>query len=1184
MVKVETVYFDFRVEEEVFAHRLYGEWDHFYRTSFEKVAEEVCARYDVAGELLVFETITLELGNLTETEFYEKFPLRLTDCLEAFFRNYLLSEDGRKRLAETVRTDGRVVGWLIGYLLEGHLNWEIPDEYRNLSYLLEKAVGEKGGELAFSLRRYGEREIMRKRLVLQFADRELERIVAVTEPSQHLFINGYVRFLRGMYRVWKHPEMTAGNYREVVWMLVFAYLLYEGKDFFSRKQFVYRTVAGLAAHYNIGFTELLARLVRRVEELMERQAVAPELLRILVGIQREQQLGKAEDEIPVLRELAAGKPEAVPEEKMVKIRFLLSGTETCRKLLEGLEEEKIYRLVRLVVPEESDFIISYARLLEQEKRKGMFEGKAGTEFRLLKWEFMFRLLTNDPGSLSERKRFVFSVLQQLGAHYHLEVTALVEFFRQEAAEFPDWLSVILQALYRETMEEAPLHLMEEAAQRKLEREEIAGLRCALSHPLSCRTLLSRLTEVQICRLAETVCPAESGFMVAYARVLDREKEQGMLEGKAGTDFRVVKWAFIFLTALYSPFDRKRFVYTVLQQLAAHYNQDTGDLLEFFCRNFGTDNFPVPVWLSGILEELQTEFIAAGRLRKRTFLPDGEMSRLFPEPVLELRERQYRQSIVLEDFVRTGKEPAIGLYRAEADVYTIFVRLQEEIPEVVRTVAECFKRTYRPLSVADTPVNRRFYAAFLLRVIRYYGLCFSGSRFLISFAKAAEDGRSAVPAGIWRQLAYHGLSGERERFQALSKLLSGREEDFSGNPVSASGSEDVENRESGRKGPANRAVVFPGEAEGSERGLPRKAAHRLPGNEDCFAVPESRKEERKNGEQADLSLFTGAVPAERKEEAVRLIQNCSGALREFWYQGKPDEREAFAFLAGDRFLQALWLRSVGSAVLRMVADELLTLCRRPDSCLNEGICMQWLVELTARKNADFSRRELLKCLWKKIRDFLPGEEFGLLRETVSGFAGCLPEWKSALAETEGEDSFFPEGRMAVEERDGIRFYIRNAGLVLLSPWLPRLFEQAGLLREKKEFIGEESRVKAVFMLQYLLSGEGNFAEYELILNKLLTGSVLQNPLPGKLKLKEGERRMLDGMLAGVKGHWEKMKNTDTEGFRRSFLMREGVLVEREEYWHLRVESRPYDVLLDTLPWSYTPVKYRWMGKPILVDWR
>lgn len=57
------------------------------------------------------------------------------------------------------------------------------------------------------------------------------------------------------------------------------------------------------------------------------------------------------------------------------------------------------------------------------------------------------------------------------------------------------------------------------------------------------TFLSGYNEEQIYQIVEQVIPAESPFVIDYARALD--KEGGYARRKAGNDFRILKWVFIF---------------------------------------------------------------------------------------------------------------------------------------------------------------------------------------------------------------------------------------------------------------------------------------------------------------------------------------------------------------------------------------------------------------------------------------------------------------------------------------------------------------------------------------------------------------------------------------------------------------------------------------------------------------
>lgn len=165
------------------------------------------------------------------------------------------------------------------------------------------------------------------------------------------------------------------------------------------------------------------------------------------------------------------------------------------------------------------------------------------------------------------------------------------------------------------------------------------------------------------------------------------------------------------------------------------------------------------------------------------------------------------------------------------------------------------------------------------------------------------------------------------------------------------------------------------------------------------------------------------------------------------------------------------------------------------------------------------------------------------------------------------------------------FINNAGLCLLSPWLPRLFDRLGYLNEeKKDFKDTTSRIRAVFVLQYLVCPEeSNFSEVELTLNRILVSLRMNVPLPKQLSLTDEEKLSADSMVSAVKDYWPKMSGTSLKGFRQSFISRGGRLEQKDEKWMLTVDDKVYDVILDTVPWSFKQIRYTWLKKYIQVLW-
>lgn len=165
-----------------------------------------------------------------------------------------------------------------------------------------------------------------------------------------------------------------------------------------------------------------------------------------------------------------------------------------------------------------------------------------------------------------------------------------------------------------------------------------------------------------------------------------------------------------------------------------------------------------------------------------------------------------------------------------------------------------------------------------------------------------------------------------------------------------------------------------------------------------------------------------------------------------------------------------------------------------------------------------------------------------------------------------------------------YYIANAGLVLLAPYLGNFFETLGLI-ENKQFKSETAQQTAIHLLQFLAQGTWDNPEYELVLNKILCAWPLAETLPQSIETTELEQNEAESLLKAVIQNWPVLKNTSITGLRESFLQRKGKLSFQEKNlsWLLQVEPQPYDVLLNQLPWGYAMIKLSWMPHLLRVEW-
>lgn len=163
--------------------------------------------------------------------------------------------------------------------------------------------------------------------------------------------------------------------------------------------------------------------------------------------------------------------------------------------------------------------------------------------------------------------------------------------------------------------------------------------------------------------------------------------------------------------------------------------------------------------------------------------------------------------------------------------------------------------------------------------------------------------------------------------------------------------------------------------------------------------------------------------------------------------------------------------------------------------------------------------------------------------------------------------------------GATILVRNAGLVLLAPFLPALYERLDVLA------GEELKdtPRAILLLRYLAYGHTAFEEFEIVLEKILCGLSLSISIEPHKQLLPEEMQEAEHLLQSVVAHWAVLKNTSPEGLRCNFLQREGRLVFTGVQWELQVQKQAHDILLDYLPWSMSLIKLPWMPQLLAVKW-
>jgi hypothetical protein len=178
----------------------------------------------------------------------------------------------------------------------------------------------------------------------------------------------------------------------------------------------------------------------------------------------------------------------------------------------------------------------------------------------------------------------------------------------------------------------------------------------------------------------------------------------------------------------------------------------------------------------------------------------------------------------------------------------------------------------------------------------------------------------------------------------------------------------------------------------------------------------------------------------------------------------------------------------------------------------------------------------------------------------------------------EASAMPADTTPVAER----YISKYAGAVLLAQFLRPFFQKIDLL-DGVSWKSKAAQYKGVQLVRFLCTGEQYTPEYSLVLEKLLCGVPIEEPVPLDAALQQKELDEAIVLLNAIIEHWQALRNTSVDGLRNSFLVRDGSLSRNDGHWLLQVERKTMDVLLEKLPWGYTTITLPWNNYLIYVEW-
>jgi hypothetical protein len=334
-----------------------------------------------------------------------------------------------------------------------------------------------------------------------------------------------------------------------------------------------------------------------------------------------------------------------------------------------------------------------------------------------------------------------------------------------------------------------------------------------------------------------------------------------------------------------------------------------------------------------------------------------------------------------------------------------------------------------------------------------------------------------------------------------------------------------------------------------------------------AAAMGRPERRTLAEALEMFLETGRIP----------WWSPAGSLAEIEREVRELEVSAIRELA--RFLAPALRRDrpARRLVLQLEADVAAAIAAALPAAGEAGIsAVDWDANATALASPHAAAIDRLTARVRRAAGH-DGESFRTDPEAGSAVVSQPPVNRST--DFLPDDADAPGFEAATDDEF---LHVVDAGLVIIHPFLPTLFEARGLLVGGR-FAGDAEQARAVFLVASLAAGEAVRTEPELVIPKLLCGWPLEEPLPRTPALSADDRDETDELMAALVEQWAALGRSSPEAVRETFLTRPGRLSDSGAAWRLEIERSGTDVLVTRLPWPLSVVRLPWMARLLHVDW-
>lgn len=1027
----------------------------------------------------------------------------------------------------------------------------------------------------------------RKKLLNLLTEDEIIKLTLIVEPKQGAFIVSYAKTLDNDKRETVLQGEAGREFSTLKWEFIFLTLFQERGSQFNRKAFAISVLIKISAHYNLNFANVIEYIYRGINN----GDISTDITNLIKEIYQEwkhRSDNKKNTEKPIKPDITAdvrttlilfrnsirgvySANEIATDIREIVIKILLRPIWR-KEFIASLNNAELKKLTALVEPDEYEFITAYSDALDKDKDTTTLQGQTGSGFRELKWEFIFIALLEDRGTAFNRKSFILSVLTKISAHYNLTLSGLVEHLYKNVVELKSAIynnignllkeiSITLKEKRTTTTGDLNNSVKEDTYADKLYRFIALGYISNTDNTDNIYSIFSYLQTHRPGILANVLAKLQSGFVLTDFTKIDNHKQlyrelilfviseynlnlpggkrvQSLFSNISADRYGTIPistFKIMLAACLQNKVDWYNMAWDSLTQsekantIYPHLFESVPDymLVQFICRAVSDNNITV-----------------IKKYRNTLF------SRIFAS------EQLYRQFVISLRIHRGLKQIFISvinqyILQLMSDKFHL-LGFSKEISEIVMLIS-VHNRLNKTIGVQDITEA----ICFLITTLQYTDEKTTLNGF-INLITGHLDKESDVKRWTEEIKSVAEKSSITDKTETLlNNLLYKPYSDTKGTEESASDLKTV----------VTETLRFRFRKDSAYKS---SGIHILEEEHLQELLTRVVKQDKKylttlvNNDIIDNTRFTNWL----EDSSVETKRLCIDAGSTAYYNAFTDD-----MIRVDKLIHQL----INELKINKIPDQftynmlLHYLYGKYRNTSRYNFIQSYITELF-NSSEDNSRSYFKDRLIQKLRRDR-GEAATVMLSVIDKKTDYI-KTKDVTEQKNTTDEIY-------NIEDGIP--VENAGVVLVASYLPRLFSILKLT-ENGNFTGDEARIRAAMLMQYIVLGTDTFPEHQLVLNKILTGIDISDALPNGFDITETEEDTINQMIKGIIQHWSALKNTSVDGFRESFMKREGILYSNDKGWNLTVEQRGYDVLIDRLPWSFVTTRHKWMNNTLFVKWR